>query len=138
VGSVTGNLGIHLPAPGVDAPLEIPDVAIPLLLDQPAAEVPAADAGMAEHHHRLLPVEPALKIRQPLPVAAQGQMQDVERQPGQGQFSVLAHVHDLERLPGFTAPLKVHGRERAGDPRAGRLVHGGRRRGGGVRMAPSC
>lgn len=92
---------------------------------------------MAEHHHWLLPVEQGLQLRQPLPVATQGQMQHLEGQFGQGQFAVFAHVDDPERLPRLKAPLQVRGGEGAGVPgRFGSSMAGVG--GGGVRMVPSC
>ncbi len=110
--SVAGNRAIHVHAPGIDAPLQVPHLGMAVLLDQPATEMPAAHPGVTEHRHRLLALDQAVDLADPVLGAAQGQMQHRMGQLGQLQLVVLAHIHQLDRFPGQQPGLQVAGADR--------------------------
>jgi hypothetical protein len=86
---------IHLHAPGVDPTLQVRHQAEPLNLDQPAAELPAADACVAEHDHFPVTIQQGVDPLQPVHRPAQGQMHHRVGQGRQFQFGRFADVHQL-------------------------------------------
>ena len=76
-------------------PLKVPHLKPPGLVQQPQAEVVAADACMADHNHRLTRLEVGLQRCEPFIGLAQGSMQ---HRPGEGcdcEFSRLTHIYQL-------------------------------------------
>ncbi len=108
-----------------------------MLLDQPAGEVPAAHAGVAQHRHRQVVPEQGRHRFQPVGRSAQRQVQAGMGQPGLLQLPVFTHVHDLDRLPPRQTFLQV--RRTDGLRHRGTLGRGHGEAGWeDGRMEPSC
>ena len=99
---------------------------------------------MAEHRHGAVSVEELTDAADPVGGAAQGQVDNGMGQPGQFQFRVFAHIHQLDWLAQLQPGLQIAG------PDAGRhglgwdlrlgfwAAHGGQTGWVGVKMDPSC
>ena len=85
--------------------------------------MPAAHPRMAQHGNGPIPVQLGVDAGHPLARAAEGEMNHGVGQPGQFQFLVFAHIHQLDGFPLGQACVQIPGADRF------RGGHGGQTKG---------